>query len=135
MLTSRKGLKSNKPLSRSSRPKAMGKTTKVSIQEDDIFYLSVWENREHVCEECGTFLGDTVVNDDGRVIIRIYFSHILGKNGMYARFRHDKRNINLLCGECHQKWEDASIRESMKIYEPNMVIVDELISEMNNGRA
>ena len=142
-LKSNKGLKSTSELSSSSSfkkssgfkksGKSKFKTNHKAISDDDAFYLSIWDSREHVCAECGIYLGDQVTDENGRVIIRIYFSHILQKGGLYARFRRDPRNIDLLCGEHHAKWEDQTLRKTMKIYPKNLKIMQELINEKNNG--
>jgi hypothetical protein len=49
------------------------------------------------------------------------FSHILSK-GSQPKLRHVKANINILCLECHQKWEFGD-KKSMDIYPANEQII------------
>ena len=61
-------------------------------------FLEIWDERPHVCSNpsCSKFLGN-----EPKVY---FFSHIKSK-GAYPELRLDKKNIELLCFECHQKWE------------------------------
>jgi len=82
---------------------------------DTQFYKEIWEERPHRCIECGEPL---------RVFMAINFSHILTKKS-YPSYRHDKRNIDLLCFGHHQKWEFGD-RKSMKIWKKNEPLMQEL---------
>ena len=55
-------------------------------------FREIWNEREHICSNCGLHLGN-----DAR---SFYFSHIKPK-GKYPELRLDKNNIELLCYECH----------------------------------
>lgn len=94
------------------------------IKRDEEIYEEVWNMKDHVCEECECDLGDRFRDDNGKIIDRFRYSHILGKD-LYPEHRHNTHNFNLLCLECHQKWEYGD-KKSMKIYEPNQVIIREL---------
>lgn len=59
-------------------------------------FREIWNEREHVCVRCGKRLMEPM-----RVH---YFSHIKSK-GAYPELRLCKDNIELLCIECHQKYE------------------------------
>jgi hypothetical protein len=80
------------------------------------FFKWVWENRPHVCEETGAFLGYTMQAE--------FMSHILSR-GAHIEMWHDPRNINLLVPDAHRKWETGK-REKMKIWDKNKVIVARL---------
>lgn len=136
------GLKSGAVLSKSSLKRGSGiksrdragfSINREAISRDDLFYLSIWDSRPHYCEECGLFLGDDVVDDNGRVEKRIYFSHILPKGGLYTSLRHHPKNMNLMCPIHHEQWEDQHKRKNMKIYPQNLQIIGELL-EIVNGK-
>lgn len=95
-----------------------------TIQEDEAFYLKLWESRAHYCEECGTFLGNSFRNKEGK-IIKYRYSHILGKKA-YPEFRRNEKNINILCLDHHYQW-DFGDKKSMKIYPNNQIIIQELL--------
>ena len=81
------------------------------------FYHYAWEvSKIHVCEECGR----TIPAYTSTAI-----SHILSR-GAYAPMAYDLRNFNLLCYDCHQRWESPVTRTSMRIYEKNQKIIAEL---------
>lgn len=61
---------------------------------DQKFYLEIWSERTHECKECWKNLGETMS--------RYFMAHILSK-GSYPSFRHDKRNIVLLCIDHHNQ--------------------------------
>ena len=84
---------------------------------DSTFYAKMWAERLHVCEECDRFLGDKMS--------RIFISHILSK-GAWNYYRHDPRNINILCPFHHQQWEFKGDRNSMKIYKKNLETMNKL---------
>jgi hypothetical protein len=58
------------------------------LKSDDEFYKSIWAAREHICYECGVGLG---------VKMKKWFMHHLLEKEDYDEFRHDARNIALLC--------------------------------------
>ena len=59
-----------------------------------VFYLKVWDKREHKCECCGKNLEHKPKTYN--------FDHILEKgNKKYAHLRHVEENICLLCFDCH----------------------------------
>lgn len=66
----------------------------------------IWDAREHVCKECEEPLPNTWHKEN--------FSHNLPK-GTYKNMRYCAANIDLVCFDCHQKWEFGD-RKSMKIY-------------------
>tara|TARA_R110002020_G_scaffold440030_2_gene650607 strand:- start:51 stop:461 length:411 start_codon:yes stop_codon:yes gene_type:complete len=98
------------------------KNVKAKIDLDTNFYKEIWGERFHYCEECHKDLGDKWE--------RYMFSHILSK-GSNPAFRHDKDNINILCLECHQKWEFGD-KKSMGIYPENEEIIQMLREKILN---
>jgi hypothetical protein len=75
--------------------------------KDEAFYNYVWKHREHFCQECGAKINFSVDS----------FHHILPK-AKYPYFRHDERNVVLLCGKfgCHAKAESATSYPKMGIF-------------------
>lgn len=55
-------------------------------------FLAIWEERKHICNTCGRYLGEEPLVH--------YFSHIKSK-GSHPELRLDKDNIELLCFDCH----------------------------------
>jgi len=88
-----------------------------SILEDEIFYKKIFDASDHKCEECGKSLNTEFRDFEGRIIARWRYSHILPKS-IYPEFRHEELNINNLCFECHQEWENGD-KQSMMIYLTN----------------
>lgn len=102
------------------------------IDADEIFYEKFFSMTEPQCEECGTELPDVFRDDNGMVVYRSQYSHILGK-GAYPEFRHDLRNMNRLCLKCHHIW-DFGDRTEMSIYYKNQETVQILRDEKNRRR-
>jgi len=100
----------------------------IQIKKDEAFYNEIWNERPHVCEECGIHLGDYSQ--------KIFFSHIISK-GSHQELRHNKLNINVLCGICHSAWEFGK-RQEMKIYEKNkdviLLLLKESIAHFKRGK-
>lgn len=96
------------------------------IKLDEKTYKEVFDKSNHACEECGAWLGDQF-ESNGKILNRWRYSHILPK-GLYGKCRNDVRNFNNLCFVCHQIWEFGD-RETMKIYKPNLEIIEILKSE------
>ena len=88
-----------------------------NIRADEEFYERCFNNSDHRCEECGRKLPEKFRDDDGKIIARWQYSHIVPKS-IAPELRHDMKNINILCLECHMKWENGD-RKSMSIYEEN----------------
>lgn len=59
-------------------------------------FRQIWANREHRCVHCGAVLPDPPRAS--------YFSHIHSK-GARPDLRLDPSNIELVCTDCHQKYE------------------------------
>jgi len=92
----------------SKRKRSMVLKDKKPTGELDMF-IKIWEERPHVCVECGKRLGDKLNVS--------YFSHRRSK-GAYPELRLVKSNIDILCTECHHEW-DFGDRTKMKIYDQN----------------
>lgn len=88
-------------------------------QANDRFFRWVWSKKNHWCEETIKPLGDHFK--------AIYCSHILTR-GANPEMAHDPRNINILCPEMHDKWENGN-RKEMRIYPFNLRIIDLLQTE------
>lgn len=80
------------------------------------FFRWAYENIcKGYCEECMRPI---------RVYSAVNCSHILSR-GAYPEMAIDARNINILCFDCHNRWENGK-RESMRIYPKNLMIIEEL---------
>lgn len=89
--------------------------------ENERFYRWCWEHKPHICEECMRPL---------REYSATFVSHILTK-GAHPEMAHDCRNINILCFNCHNRWEHANTRFGMRIELSNQRIIEELKREYN----
>lgn len=56
------------------------------------FYEEIWNERPHICDSCGAQLYGELRS--------IYIEHLLEKN-VYPEFKFEKRNIILVCFDCH----------------------------------
>tara|TARA_R110000772_G_scaffold13035_4_gene38980 strand:- start:7744 stop:8238 length:495 start_codon:yes stop_codon:yes gene_type:complete len=99
----------------STRKKPMGK----NLLLDEEFYEKCFNASNHKCEECGKQLPDEFRGDDGKVIARWRYSHIIPKS-IAPELRHEIENINHLCLEHHSKWENGD-KKSMRIYDGNVL--------------
>lgn len=87
---------------------------------NDRFFHWVWEHKPHICEECMKPLYRYSA---------VYCSHILTR-GAHPEMAHDPRNINILCFNHHNQWENGN-RERMRIYPANQRIIKELMEDYN----
>ena len=72
------------------------------------FYQWCLAKMPHICEECGKPIEKAWAGN---------VSHILTR-GAYPEMAHDPRNINILCLNCHARWENGD-RRNMRIWERN----------------
>ena len=79
-------------------------------------FLEIWEERDHICEECGADLGD--------VAIAHFFSHIHSKQ-VYPEIKYEKDNIQLLCYDHHYQY-DFGGKHDMKVYQDKQELIQEL---------
>ncbi len=79
------------------------------------FFKWVWEHKRHCCEECMKPLYRFSATN---------CSHILTR-GAHPEMAHDPRNINILCYDCHAKWENGK-RDQMRIFPANQLTIQEL---------
>jgi len=82
-------------------------------KQDNDWYESTFNQSTKVCEECGISL---------QGYSKAYVSHILSK-GAFPEFRYEKDNINILCFDCHQRWEFKD-KENMTIYPKNKRMIE-----------
>lgn len=78
--------------------KAKLKPKKKKVTGELKMFQEIWAERDHFCQNknCGVYLGE--------VLQPIFFSHRKSK-GAYPALRLCKDNIDLLCAECHHKWD------------------------------
>lgn len=84
------------------------------------FFRWVWAHKTHYCEETMRPLPNYSAT---------YCSHILTR-GAHPEMAHDPRNINILCAEMHDKWENGD-RKAMRIYDKNQRLIEQLKAEYN----
>lgn len=87
-------------------------------EENEKFYKWVWEHKPHYCEETMRPLPNYSAT---------FISHILTR-GANPEMAHDPRNVNILCFEMHNKWENGD-RKGMRIYPANAMRIQELKKE------
>lgn len=87
-------------------------------EENEKFYRWCWEHYPHYCAETMRPL---------RHYSATYVSHILTR-GAHPEMAHDPRNVNILCFEMHNKWENGN-RENMRIYQSNQLTIQQLKDE------
>ena len=111
-------------LKRSVLKRGKLKTTQKSIDNkkiqrelDEKTYEEVFNSNPNICEECGRQLNDEFRDEEGNIIMRSRFSHILSK-GAYPEHRNESWNFNSLCNDCHYRWEFGD-RENMNIFLKN----------------
>lgn len=69
------------------------------------FFLEIWNNRPHRCENCREWLGNEPLS--------YMFDHLLEKS-KYPDLRFEKDNIMLVCLECHDNKTRGNITEFVK---------------------
>lgn len=93
------------------------KDTISMIEKDEKFYEECFNNSNHKCEECGCNLPTDFRDENGKIIARWRYSHIIPKS-IAPKLRHLIKNINHLCLKHHMQWENGD-KENMKIYSEN----------------
>lgn len=109
----------NKTLKKSviKKKKGISDKRKEVLKKDEVVYEQVFNSKPHKCEECGDKLPSKFRDENGMVIARFQYSHVLSK-GAFPEYRHRVFNFNRLCLNCHQIWEFGS-RKEMNIYQKN----------------
>lgn len=88
-----------------------------NFEKDEILYEKCFNLSSHRCEECGTQLPDQFRDDNGKIIARWRYSHIIPKS-IAPELRHKVENINHLCIKDHGRWEGGD-KENMNIFNEN----------------
>jgi len=96
-----------------------GRRTGKNFKLDELLYEEVFNNSDHKCEECGKQLPTKFRDEDGKIIARFRYSHIIPKS-IASEIRHYVGNINNLCMEHHHMW-DFGNKTEMKIYSKNQL--------------
>lgn len=91
--------------------------------ENERFYRWVWEHKPHYCEETMRPLPNYSAT---------FVSHILTR-GANPEMAHDPRNVNILCFEMHNKWENGD-RKGMRIYPANLLRIQELKKDYETNK-
>ena len=91
-----------------------------------LFYAYCIKHFPHVCENCGKPIEHPWATN---------VSHILSR-GSHPEMAHDPRNMNILCWECHQKFEHTTTRHYLNPWfvEKNERTIQLLKREYNNDR-
>ena len=82
---------------------------------DETFYEKCFNKSNHKCEECGEQLNTDFRDENGKVMNRWRYSHVIPKS-IAPELRHNILNINNLCLKHHMKWENED-KKNMDIYE------------------
>lgn len=82
------------------------------------FFRWVWAHKKHYCEETMRPL---------HYYSATFISHILSR-GAHPDMAVDPRNVNILCAEMHEKWENGK-RKEMRIYPGNARTIELLKKE------
>lgn len=85
-------------------------------EENEKFYRWCWEHKLHVCEECMKPLHQYSA---------VHISHILSRKE-FPQGHFDPRNVNILCFNCHNRWEYRNTRHGMRIEPHNDLVIAEL---------
>lgn len=85
----------NKLKGNTLKPKSKLKTKRKSTGEKELF-CEIWNERMHLCSNCGVNLGK-----DAKTF---HFAHIKPKS-TYPQLRLEKSNIKLLCYDCHYAYD------------------------------
>lgn len=87
-------------------------------EENERFYRFCWKHKPHICEECMKPLKEYSAT---------YISHIRTR-GAFPEMAFDCRNVNILCFNHHNQWENGD-RKSMRIYGVNEFTIENLERE------
>lgn len=94
---------------------------KNTMADNAKFYKWCIEHKPNICEECGKPI---------RYASATNVSHILTR-GAFPEMAMDPRNVNILCFECHNKWEHSTTRKGMIIKARNERTIEMLKKEYN----
>ena len=122
--------KEYKPIKRSkivSTGRAKMKRKEI-LEKDKITYFIVFNSKSNFCEECDSLLPDKFLDKNGNINAIYQYSHILSK-GSHPEHRHNPKNFNRFCFDCHQKWEFGD-KKTMRVYNANQIIIQELKSSI-----
>lgn len=87
-------------------------------EENERFYRFCWKHKPHICEECMKPLKEYSAT---------YISHIRTR-GAFPEMAFDCRNVNILCFNHHNQWENGE-RKIMRIYGVNEFTIENLERE------
>lgn len=94
--------KKKKGISRVTPKQAIINTLKKEVRQNDAaFYMIIWLEREHSCQNCGAAIFE---------FVSLAFHHILPKreDGGYPEYRYCKWNIWILCWTCHDTHDNGN---------------------------
>lgn len=85
----------------SPKQRAKRVSEKDLLATDGAFYLLIWQEREHKCQNCGAPVFQFSI---------LLFHHVLPKrpDGGYPQYRHCKWNIWILCWQCHDTHDNGN---------------------------
>ena len=106
----------------------MNNKAKQRFKKDQEFYEEIWNDRQHYCVEC---YANGINNHLGDELNRYFMAHIWSK-GSNNHFRHDPRNIVILCPNHHNQLDakqDGKTRHDMTIWPHLEDIITQLKKE------
>lgn len=96
------------------KSKGVGNKRKNQIEKDEETYEEVFREKPYKCENCGAPLPTKFRDEEGKVIARFQYSHILSK-GAWPQYRNKSWNIMKNCLSCHGEW-DFGEKQQMPVY-------------------
>jgi len=87
-----------------------GRLGSAQLKSDIDFYNSLWTTDIKYCMNCNSKIIAPTLHD------KMWCSHHILPKSKYPEFRHDKRNIAILCRKCHAEAESAISYHKMIIY-------------------
>jgi hypothetical protein len=86
------------------------------LQGNQKYYHYCWDHKPHFgkCQNCFHPLD---------FFAATFVSHIQGR-GAFAELAYDPRNSNILCFNCHRRWESLTERINMAIYRENLYLIN-----------
>ena len=97
------------------RGRRIGKT----LAMDEAFYEECFNSSDHRCEECRKQLPTVFRDEEGKIVARWRYSHVIPKS-IAPHLRYVIENINHLCLGCHYRWENGD-KSEMKIFTKNLL--------------
>ena len=74
----------------------------IAIKTMQEFFISIWNKKPHICENCGKWLGNEPLS--------YMFDHLLEKS-KHPELKYEEDNIMITCLECHENKTNGFLSE------------------------